>query len=65
MPWPNALPCTAQLRIPDKGRTIKMFVVCLVVWLRSMKGMGLRTVLIPCCGQDGYRAQVPQHPIET
>ncbi len=20
--------------------------------------------LVPCCGQDGYRAQVPQHPIE-
>ncbi len=22
------------------------------------------TVLVPCCGQDGYRAQVSQYPIE-
>ncbi len=21
--------------------------------------------LVPCCGQDGYRAQVPQHPIDS
>ncbi len=21
--------------------------------------------LDPCCGQDGYRAQVPQHPIDS
>ena len=21
--------------------------------------------LIPCCGQNGYRAQVPQHPLDT
>ena len=23
------------------------------------------TGLVPCCGQDGYQAQVPQHHIET
>ncbi len=21
--------------------------------------------LVPCCGQDGYRAQVPLHPIDS
>ncbi len=21
--------------------------------------------LVPCCGQDGYRAQVPQHPKDS
>ncbi len=21
--------------------------------------------LVPCCDQDGYRAQVPQHPIDS
>ena len=21
--------------------------------------------LVPCCGQDGYQAQVPQHPIDS
>ena len=21
--------------------------------------------LVPCCGKDGYRAQVPQHPIDS
>ena len=35
-----------------------------------MKELGLRTRgrcvgLVPCCGQDGSRALVPQHPIET
>ncbi len=53
----------------DKTRVIKGLVVCYVVWLGSMKGMGLRTYarfasLIPCC-KDDYRAQVHQHPIET
>ena len=61
----------AQLELPDKGRAIKGLVVYYVVWLGSMfYGMCLWTSarcvgLVPCCGQDGYRAQVPQHPIET
>ncbi len=25
----------------------------------------MRGSAIPCCGQDGYRAQVPQQPIDT
>ncbi len=50
------------------GHTIKELLDCYVVWLGSM--MGLRTYtrcagLVPCFGQDGYRAQVQQHPIET
>ncbi len=22
-------------------------------------------LLVPCCGQDDYQAQVPQHPIDS
>ncbi len=60
----------AQLRLPDKGRAIKGLIVCYMVWLGSIKGMGLRTFarcagLVPFCCQDGYRDQVPQHQIET
>ncbi len=61
----NSLPCTFR-----QCRAIKGLVVCYVVWLGSIKGMGLRTCeiyacLVPNCGQDGYRAQITQHPIET
>ncbi len=47
--------------------SIKELVVYYVVFLGSMKGMGLRICarfagLVPRCGQDWYRAQVPQHP---
>ena len=70
MPWPQtgATHCPTQLGIPDKGRAMKELVVCYFVWLGSMKGIGHRTCtrcagLVPCCGQDGYRAQVPQDPI--
>ena len=65
----NTLPW--KLGLPDKGCAIKGLVVCYVVWLGSMiYGMGLWTResckgLIPCCGQNGYRAQVPQHPLDT
>ena len=64
MPWSQtgATHYPAQLGLPDKGRAIE--VVCYVVWLGSMKGIGLRTYLscmglVPCWGQDSYRAQVP------
>ena len=54
----------AQLGLPDKGRAIKGLVVCYLLWLK----MGLWTSaicvgLVPYCGQDGYRAQIPQHHI--
>ena len=61
----------AQLGHPDKGHAIKGFVVCYIVWLESkIYGMGLWTSarcigLVPCCDQDGYQAQIPQHPIDT
>ena len=48
--------------------TIKGLIVCYVCSVvGSLKRMGLRTCagLVPCCGQDGYRTQVPQTPIET
>ncbi len=32
-----------QLGHPDKGRVIKVLVICYVVWSGIMKGVGLRT----------------------
>ncbi len=71
LPQTGASYYQAQLGLSDKGRTNKGLIVCYVVtvWVGSMKGMGLCTCARctcrgPCCGQDGYRAQVPQHPIK-
>ncbi len=48
----------AQLGPPDKDRAIKGLVFCYVIWLRFMiYGMD------PCCGQDGFRAQLPQQTL--
>ncbi len=61
----------AQLGLLYKGRAIKEMVVYYVVLIGSMMdGMGLGTSakgvgLVPCWGQDDYKAQVPQHPIDT
>ena len=65
-PWPEtgATHYNAQLGLTDKGRPIKGLVVYCVLRLGSMKGIGFRSCarcagLVPCCGQDGYRAQLP------
>ena len=59
----DAIHYHAQLGPPDKGRPVKGLVVCYVVWLRSI---GWVFGLVACCGhQDSYRAQVPQHPIDS
>ena len=50
---------SGTVRTFSQGRAIKGLFVCYVVWLGSMKSMGL----VPCCGQDGYR--VLQHPLKT
>ncbi len=62
MPWLQtcATHYHAQLGLPDKGRSINDLVVCYVVWLGSRC-----VVQFLVCGQDGYRALVPQHPIDT
>ncbi len=72
MPWPQtgAIHSHAQLDLSDKGPATKGMVVCYVVWLGSMKRIGLRTCskcagLDPCCGQDRFRSQVLQQTIET
>ncbi len=59
MPQIGATHCYALLRHLDKGCVTKGLVVYYVVWLGSINGMVL------CCGKDGYRAQVPQHPFGT
>ncbi len=65
MPWPQtgATHYHAQLGPPDNGCGIKGLDVCYVVWPGSM-GWDKRFIysLVPCCGHDGYRAQVLQHP---
>ncbi len=72
MPWPQtgATHYHKQLGLPDKVYANKGLGFSYVVWLGSLKGMGLWTSvrclgMVPYCGQDGYQAQVPQHPIET
>ena len=72
MPWPQtcATQYHAQLGPPDKGRAIKGLVVCCSMarindlWVVSMDKRKVRG-LVPCCGQDGYRAQIPQRPIDS
>ncbi len=66
MPWHQTVTTHyhAQLGLLGKGFTIKGLVVSCVVWLGSMiHWMGLWKLggLIPCCSQDGYQAQIPQH----
>ena len=63
MPWPKTglTHYHAQLGLSDKDHGNKGLVFYYVVWLGSMiYGMGL----VPCCCQDGYQAQVRQHPID-
>ncbi len=69
MPWlqTGATHYHAQLGLQDKGRAIKGLVVCWSIndlWERSMDQRNVRG-LVPYCGQDGYRAQVSQHPIDS
>ena len=72
MPWPQtgATHYHAQLGPPDKSRAIKGLVVCWSMarindlWDGSMNKRKERS-LVPCCGQNGNRAQVPQHPIDS
>ncbi len=42
-----------------------MYNAMYTLYISIIYGMGLWTGLVPCCGQDSYRAQVPQHPIDT
>ncbi len=71
MPWPptGATHFHSQLGNPDKGHAIEGLVVpnvcCSMAKINDL-WWGLWTSaicmgLVPCCGQDGYRAQVPQH----
>ncbi len=70
--WPKLTGATnyfAHLELPDIGCGIKGLVVCYAMRLGSLKNMGLKTCvrcvgLVPFCGQEGYRAQVPQHTIK-
>ncbi len=58
------------LYILSKGCAIKGLVVCWSMarindlWDRSMDQRKVSS-LVPCCGQDGNRAQVPQHLIDS
>ncbi len=68
MPWhqTTATHYHAQLVLPD-NRAIKGLVVYYLVWLGSMifdLVQGACVGLVPCCGQDGYQAQIlQQHTI--
>ncbi len=45
----------------NRKKIIKLKIILLTI---SWMGMGLETCAM-CDGQDGYRDQVPQHPIKT
>ena len=72
MPWPQtgATHFHAKLGPPDKGRAIKGLVFCwsmariIDLWDGSMDKRKVRG-LVPCCGEEGFRAQIPQHPIDS
>ncbi len=72
MPQPQtgATHYQAQLGSPNKGREIKGLVVCWSMarindlWEESMDKRNVPGLVI-CCGQDGYRAQVPQRPLDS
>ncbi len=55
----------------QEGRAITRGVVCYCMMQYGQDQLSLRWFLVqgawsvPCCGQDGYRAQVPHHPIDT
>ena len=58
----------AQLGFSDKGRAIKGVGCLLYIVDRIYDGDGSCAScvgLVPCCVDNSYRAQVPQHPIET
>ncbi len=64
---PKEWPDLKQVNTTGKGRAIKGLVVFRSIarindlWVGSMEKRKVRG-LVPCCGQDGYRAQVPKHP---
>ena len=70
MPWPHrghSLPCTVRT---SRQSSCNQRVGCLLSSLAMIYGMGLWTSarcmgLVPCCGQDGYQAQLLQHTIDT
>ena len=73
MPKPQKTGAThfhAQLGRPGKGRAIKGLVVYWSMakindqWDETMDKCKVRS-LVPCCGRDGKRAQVPQRPIDS
>ena len=49
--WLSAIACCSMAQIDD-------------LWNWSMDKREVRG-LVPCCGQDGYRDQVPQHPKDS
>ncbi len=73
LPKTGATHCHAQLGLPDKVVQSKGWLSAIVccsmakindIWDGSMDQRKM-SGLVPCCGQDGCRAQVPQHPIHS
>ena len=67
MPWPQRdAPCTVMT---SRQRSCNQRVVVCWLW-PNIYELGLWTSarcvgLVPCCVQDGYQAQAPQHLIDT
>ncbi len=65
--WRNSLPCTVKT-----SRLCNQRVGCLLDIMARIYDLLDGTLdkrqvrcLVPCCGQNGYRSQVPQHPIDS
>ncbi len=55
----NSLKCTVRFsRQESYNQRVDCLLLYFVVWPRLMS-------LVPCCGQDSYQAQDPQHPIDS
>ncbi len=65
MPWPRtgATHYQAQLGPPDKGLIVCWRMARINNLLDGSIDKCKVRGLVPCHGQDGYRAQVPQRPI--
>ncbi len=62
----NLLACTVRTSRQRSCNQRVCCPLCSMVWIYDLQNgffnKGKVRGLVPCCGQDGYRPQVPQHP---
>ncbi len=71
MTWPQvgATQYHAQLEHTSSQDSCNQGVGCLLSSMAKINDESLDKLkvrgLVPCCGQDDYRAQIPHHPIDS